>query len=178
VAARDARGTRDLPMSNPGDRATLDPIDSGTPRRTMVLRPPGSANISLTRVAHSNPDRHPPSQPLHPRHTERQTREITTPPLDKRLSISGSGPGSRRGCNREPDVRMRDTGRQVVAAALTNFRQPRRSVVASVNLLVQDKSGRPQLTPAEAVAGAAGRRRRWAVTTARAFRGVGWWLPC
>ena len=65
VAARDARGTRDLPMSNPGDRATLDPIDSGTPRRTMVMRPPGSANIRLTRVAHSNPDRHPPSRPLH-----------------------------------------------------------------------------------------------------------------
>ena len=40
VAARDARGTRDLPMSDPGDRATLDRIDSGTPRRTMVLRPP------------------------------------------------------------------------------------------------------------------------------------------
>jgi hypothetical protein len=52
-------------MSNPGDRATPDPIDSGTPRRTMVLRPPGSANIRLTRVAHRNPDRHPPSRPLH-----------------------------------------------------------------------------------------------------------------
>ncbi len=49
----------------------------------MVLRPPGSANISLTRVAHSNPGRHPPSRPLHspPTHTERQMREITTSPL-------------------------------------------------------------------------------------------------
>jgi hypothetical protein len=43
-------------MSNLVSRVTLDPIDSGTPRRTMVLRPPGSANISLTRVAHSTPD--------------------------------------------------------------------------------------------------------------------------
>ena len=44
MAARDARGIRDVPMSNPVFRATLDPIDSGTPRRTMALRPPGSAN--------------------------------------------------------------------------------------------------------------------------------------
>jgi hypothetical protein len=29
-------------------------LDSGSPRRTMVLRPPGSAYISLTRVAHSS----------------------------------------------------------------------------------------------------------------------------
>ena len=43
VAARDARGTRDLPMSHPST-VTLDPIDSGTPRRTMVLRPSGSAH--------------------------------------------------------------------------------------------------------------------------------------
>ncbi len=44
MAARDARGTRDVPMSNLVSRVTLDPIDSGIPRRTMVLRPPGSAN--------------------------------------------------------------------------------------------------------------------------------------
>jgi hypothetical protein len=31
-------------MSNLASRVTLDPIDSGTPRRTMVLRPPGSAH--------------------------------------------------------------------------------------------------------------------------------------
>ena len=44
MAARDARGTRDVPMSNLVSRVTLDPIDSGIPRRTMVLRPPGSAH--------------------------------------------------------------------------------------------------------------------------------------
>jgi hypothetical protein len=57
----------------------------------MVLRNSGAnpgqhANISLTRVAHSTPDRHPPSRP-HPRtttaHAKNQTRS-----LDKRLSIS------------------------------------------------------------------------------------------
>jgi hypothetical protein len=76
VAARDARGTRDLPMSNPGDRAALDPIDSGTPRRTMVLRPPGSANIRLTRVAHSNRTATPPADP-HPRPDNANSEKFT-----------------------------------------------------------------------------------------------------
>jgi len=40
-------------------------LDSGTPRRTMVPRHPKPAYISLTRVAHSKPNRHPPSRP-HP----------------------------------------------------------------------------------------------------------------
>jgi hypothetical protein len=87
-------------MSNPGDRATLDPIDSGTPRRTMVLRPPGSANIRLTRVAHSNPDRHPPSRPHTTRHHQRQMREIHTPPLTKASPYQVARPFRRR--SREP----------------------------------------------------------------------------
>ena len=49
----------------------------------MVLRPPGSAHISLTRVAHSNPDRHPPSRPPTSRPDQRQQREIHTHPLTK-----------------------------------------------------------------------------------------------
>ena len=40
----------------------------------------------------------------------------------------GSGPGGRRGCNREPDVRMCDTARQVVAAAPTNQGLRRRRI--------------------------------------------------
>ena len=56
----------------------------------MVLRPPGSANISLTRVAHSNSDRHPPSRPYtHPTHQTPNARN-PQPRLDKRLSISGT----------------------------------------------------------------------------------------
>ena len=61
VAARYARGIRDVPMSNPLPGVTLDLLDSGTPRRTMVLRPPGSAHIRLTHVAHSTGP--PPTQP-------------------------------------------------------------------------------------------------------------------
>jgi hypothetical protein len=53
----------------------------------MVLRPPGSAHISLTRVAHSNPDRHPPSRPLPPPRPPPTARNSHAP-LDKRLSIS------------------------------------------------------------------------------------------
>ena len=57
----------------------------------MVLRnrepTPEPANISLTRVAHSKPDRHPPSRPHPPIHQPRK-RETHDVPLDKRLSIS------------------------------------------------------------------------------------------
>jgi hypothetical protein len=80
MATVNARGTRDVAMSNPVFRATLDPIDSGTPRRTMVLRSPGSANIRLTRVAHSNPDRHPPSRPTRPHTPNAKCEKSTRPP--------------------------------------------------------------------------------------------------
>ena len=56
----------------------------------MVLRPPGSANISLTRVAHSNPDRHPPSRPPHTPTQQTPNARNPQPRLDKRLSISGT----------------------------------------------------------------------------------------
>ncbi|CAA9526455.1 MAG: Mobile element protein [uncultured Solirubrobacteraceae bacterium] len=57
------------PARAPGRRPILD---SGTPRRTTVLRPPGSAHISLTaRRAQQPPDRHQPSRP-HQHQRERQ----------------------------------------------------------------------------------------------------------
>jgi hypothetical protein len=62
----------------------------------MVLRPPGSASIRLTRVAHSNPDRHPPSQAPHTRHTQRQMREIPTPPLTNDSPYQVARPFRRR----------------------------------------------------------------------------------
>ena len=62
-------------MSNPS-RVTLDLIDSGTPRRTMVLRPPGPAHIRLTHVAHSAGP--PPTQPTTPIQTNANREKFRT----------------------------------------------------------------------------------------------------
>jgi hypothetical protein len=45
----------------------------------MVLREPKPAYISLTRVAHSLPDRHPPSRPQ-PTQPNQCKQEFVTPP--------------------------------------------------------------------------------------------------
>ncbi len=86
MAARHARGTRDKPYEQPAPGRSRSPLESGTPRRNTVLRPPGSANISLTRVAHSPPDRHPPSRP-HADSPRAQPAEKSTPALDKHSHI-------------------------------------------------------------------------------------------
>ncbi len=76
VAARHARGTREATMSNqPTTASTPDPRQR-LPTTNMVLRSQ-PANISLTRVAPSKPDRHPPSRPHQPqsgRESEKSTR--------------------------------------------------------------------------------------------------------
>lgn len=54
-------------------------LDSGTPRRTMVLRPPGSAHISMTRVAHSNRTATHPAD--HSQLTTSKRRKVAMPPL-------------------------------------------------------------------------------------------------
>ena len=67
VAARQRAGNPRANYEQPAPQGWPRPIlDSGSPRRTMVLRhgnQPEPAYISLTRVAHSLPDRHPPSRP-------------------------------------------------------------------------------------------------------------------
>ena len=55
-------------------------LDSGSPRRTRSCGTPKPAHISLTRVAHSTPDRHPPSRP-HSLRTDRGSENFVTPPL-------------------------------------------------------------------------------------------------
>jgi|GEM_PF-4705874 len=69
-------------MSNPPPQGGWPrPIlDSGTPRRTWSCGIPKPAYISLTRVAHSLPDRHPPSRPQ-PLHPTRESEKFMTPPL-------------------------------------------------------------------------------------------------
>ena len=75
-----ARGTRDATMSNPPPEGRPRPIlDSGSPRRTMVLRPPGSAYISLT-ARRAQPAGPPPTQPTtQPRPTQRKCEKSTLP---------------------------------------------------------------------------------------------------
>jgi hypothetical protein len=90
VAARHARGTRDLPMSNPPPGRPRPILDSGSPRRTMVLR-------QLTRAYQSDPRRAqhagpPPTQPTtahFPPPPDQRKQEIRDATLDKRPSISG-----------------------------------------------------------------------------------------
>ena len=102
----------------PGLRATLDPIAAAPPRRTMVLRPPGSANIRLTRVAHSNPDRHHPADPQ-TRHTQRHMREIHTPPFTNASPYQARSPAYPR---RGPQSAVAASPREAVARC----REPRR----------------------------------------------------
>ncbi len=64
-------------------------LDSGTPRRTMVLRPPGSAHISMTRVAHSNRTATHPADHINP--NPARTREINTPGLTNLTPYQLSG---------------------------------------------------------------------------------------
>ena len=83
-----ARGTRELTMSNPPPQGWPRPIlDSGSPRRTMVLRHPKPAYISLT-ARRAQPAGPPPTQPTTPILPTKRKREIHDAPLDKRLSIS------------------------------------------------------------------------------------------
>ena len=92
MAARHARGTRDTPPSN-RPRRPRSPPDSGSPRRTTVLR----AHIRAIRVYQSDPRRAqqagpPPTQPTTPSHLthpDQRKQEIRDATLDKRLSISG-----------------------------------------------------------------------------------------
>ena len=74
-------------MSNPPPQGRPRPIlDSGSPRRTMVLRPPGSAHISLTarRAQRCRTATHPAD------HTPAPSANAPNPAalVDKRLSIS------------------------------------------------------------------------------------------
>ena len=78
-------GTRGEPATayeQPAHRGPRSILDSGSPRRTMVLRQPRPANISLTarRAQHAGP---PPTQPTTqpPATTERTMRESTDPRL-------------------------------------------------------------------------------------------------
>src|SRR5215213_3985164 len=74
-------------MSNPPHRGRPRPIlDSGTPRRTTVLRPPGSAHISLTarRAQRCRTATHPADHTPHPSTNAPHTHA----PVDKHLSIS------------------------------------------------------------------------------------------
>src|SRR5450755_185717 len=69
-------------MSNPPPTKGGRPrsiLDSGSPRRTMVLRSQ-PAYISLT-ARRAQPAGPPPTQPTTPTHTERKMREIQHPHL-------------------------------------------------------------------------------------------------
>ena len=89
-------------MSNPPPQGRpRSMLDSGTPRRTMVLRHPKPAHISLTarRAQQAGP---PPTQPTTtPSYTNANARN-QRPPLDNALSISERRPdlgwGVRSGC--------------------------------------------------------------------------------
>ena len=82
VAARHARGIRDPAMSNQPRLATLASRQRLPTTNHGPASPSGqSAHISLTRVAHSTPDRHPPSRP-HPQPTRpAKGRKFVTPHL-------------------------------------------------------------------------------------------------
>jgi RNA polymerase sigma factor (sigma-70 family) len=74
---RQRRVTLDIRQQSPHD----EPWSCGT-----GTQPREPANISLTRVAHKQPDRHPPSRP-HPPITNANARNSHAP-LDNKLSIS------------------------------------------------------------------------------------------
>ena len=136
-------------MSNqPGWPRSL--LDSGSPRRTMVLRAPpgGSAHISLTRVAHSIAGP-PPTQADHtfPSPTSpAKGRKFVTHPLTNRspYQASRSSPVRRRGRRRVgaprrrrccPISAARRWPRDInVVAALVNDRRCRRRGISSLPL--------------------------------------------
>ena len=92
VAARHARGTRDSPMSNPPPGWPRSFLDSGSPRRTMVLRHTQTrayqsdrASRTASRTA-THPADHNPALPT-------QMREINDPHLTTRSPYQGLAAG-------------------------------------------------------------------------------------
>ena len=74
-----ARGTRELTMSNPPPQGWPRPIlDSGSPRRTMVLRHTKPAYISLT-ARRAQPAGPPPTQPTTTPNHQRKCEKSTSP---------------------------------------------------------------------------------------------------
>jgi hypothetical protein len=94
VAARQRAGNPRLAYEQPALTGWPRPIlDNGSPRRTMVLRQPKPAYISLT-ARRAQPAGPPPTQPTHTNTKERKMRQIDDPHLTNHSPYQAIAPAT------------------------------------------------------------------------------------